>query len=391
MKLQNRRTVLTIAIAISFFAFGYFEALKGATVEIIKAEYSFSYASVSTLMIISYAGFLLASLGSGILSSYINKKWILFLSSIVLLIGAFSYGNLWTVTGLIFVGSFLIGVGLGSIELGGNLIIVDIHEKNKAKYLNLVSGVYSIGAIISPMLIGFAQRTNAPWQSAYLFFVPVFVVIIFIYALVKYPKEAAYAANIKPKRVIKQIINKRMLPIYLLVSLYVSCEIGMGTWLISYLTNIQGFSIARASFWLSVYYVGIAAGRLGGSLIVDKMGYYLSLKTAFALSILFVFTGTLVNNYLFFLLPLTGLTFSIIFPTIIATATDGMEEHMGIVLGVMLSFVGIGGMLGSGLIGVITGNFGEKIGVLSIGIVCILCLIIIIALQKQKKTLASKE
>jgi fucose permease len=71
-----------------------------------------------------------------------------------------------------------------------------------------------------------------------------------------------------------------------------------------------------------------------------------------------------------FFLPLTGLFFSIIFPTVTAAVSDLHTENVGAILGLLFTFGGIGGMLGPWTIGIFSDWLGIQAGFGMISIFC---------------------
>jgi fucose permease len=72
-----------------------------------------------------------------------------------------------------------------------------------------------------------------------------------------------------------------------------------------------------------------------------------------------------------FFLPLTGLFFSIIFPTATAAVSDLHKENVGTILGLLFTFAGIGGMLGPWIVGIFSDWMGIQMG---FGMILIFCI-----------------
>jgi fucose permease len=63
-----------------------------------------------------------------------------------------------------------------------------------------------------------------------------------------------------------------------------------------------------------------------------------------------------------FFLPLTGLFFSIIFPTITAAVSDTHTENANSILGMLFTCAGLGGLVGPWIIGWASDAFGLQTG-----------------------------
>jgi fucose permease len=79
-------------------------------------------------------------------------------------------------------------------------------------------------------------------------------------------------------------------------------------------------------------------------------------------SVICVTVGTFAPLALAFFLPLSGLFFSIIFPTITAAVSDLHVDNVGTILGLLFTCGGVGGMLGPWLIGIFSDWLGIQTG-----------------------------
>lgn len=72
------------------------------------------------------------------------------MSGICLIFGAIGYAsssNL--IVFIVFI--FLIGLGLGSLELSGSNVISEVHSHNKGRYLNLLNA-FVVSVLLLPLL-----------------------------------------------------------------------------------------------------------------------------------------------------------------------------------------------------------------------------------------------
>jgi fucose permease len=84
---------------------------------------------------------------------------------------------------------------------------------------------------------------------------------------------------------------------------------------------------------------------------VHRIGYLRSILFASIGALVCLTVGLFGPGNLSFLLPATGLFFSIIFPTITAAVSDAPTENINTVLGVLYTFAGIGALIGPWMIG----------------------------------------
>ncbi len=129
---KNRIVIyFTIGCFISFFLFGFVDNLKGPTVPSILRDLSFNYSIGGTIILANYLGFLLATLFIGLLANVIGRKKIILIAAFLVAFGllGYSYFSSFLILALFM---FVIGMGLGAIEIGANIIIVELQSKKKA-------------------------------------------------------------------------------------------------------------------------------------------------------------------------------------------------------------------------------------------------------------------
>jgi fucose permease len=178
-----------------------------------------------------------------------------------------------------------------------------------------------------------------------------------------------------------------MMLYYVVIAIYVAAEIGLASWLVEFLQQAKSQSVTLSTLFLSLFFGAITAGRFVGSFFVERVGYHKSVLTASAASVLCVVVGTFAPATLAFFIPLAGLFFSIIFPTITAAVSDLHQENVGTILGLLFTFAGIGGMLGPWTIGVFSDWLGIQTGFGMIAIFCVaMTVIFALLIAKQKRT-----
>jgi FHS family glucose/mannose:H+ symporter-like MFS transporter len=149
-----------------------------------------------------------------------------------------------------------------------------------------------------------------------------------------------------------------MILFYILIAMYVAAEIGIGTWLVEFLQQAKSQSVMLSSLFLALFFGTITVGRFLGSFLVEKIGYLNVMISASVASIVCIGIGTFTPPALAFFLPLTGLFFSIMFPTVTAAVSDLHKENIGTIRGLLFTFAGVGGMLGPWLIGLVSDWMG---------------------------------
>lgn len=380
--------LLTAGTFFAFFVFGFTDNLKGGTIPALLDDLKFSYFQGGTILLGAYIGFLLATLFTGILADVLGKKVVILIASLCLITGILGYTS--TRSYPVLTGSMLVlGLGFGAIEVGTNTIIVDLYADQKGKYLNLMSVFHGMGSMLAPLYAGALLTAELSWRSIYRFdLLPVIVMFTF-FLLLRMPRTVGSVAERLDLRAVQRIIFKGpIILLFIMIGLYVATEIGIATWIVELLQKSRLQSVVQSTRYLSFFFASIMIGRLLGSFIIDRVGYFRSMFIACCSALLCIVLGIFGSWQFSFFLPLTGLFLSIIFPTITAVVSDLITENVGTVLGLLFTFAGFGGILGPWLVGLFSDWFGIQYG---FGMNLVFCLMMLLTLLASMSTIKLPE
>jgi fucose permease len=133
-----------------------------------------------------------------------------------------------------------------------------------------------------------------------------------------------------------------------LVALYVAVEVAIYVWMPTYLEGYEGAHGWLTAWALTLFFVLRAAGRFLGAWVLDRVRWTLALLVM-SLLILLCFGGALLGGLAWgvWLLPLTGLFMSILYPTLNSKAISCFpREHHGAAAGAILFFTAIAATAG---------------------------------------------
>lgn len=362
MKTQSSKTIVflvTAACFLSFFVFGFTDNLKGPTLPAMIHELHIDYGTSGNIFFGEYFGFTITSLIAGFLADRFGLKTILIFAGALLAIGIAGYST-FSNTVILTASLFSVGLGLGAIELGTNATIVQIHPQKTGLYLNLMAVLHGLGSLIAPLFAGWLLGQNITWRTIYRWDIPLIALFVLLFIFLKFPKAEGQNNSIDFRN-IPNIAFKENLPwFYAAIAFYVAAEIGMGSWLVTFLQETRAASVASSTQSLSLFFALLMLGRLIGGFIVHRLGYLRSILLASIGSLVCLSLGIFTNFSI--LLPITGFFFSIIFPTFTAAVSENVKENTNTILGVLFTFAGIGGLLGPFIIAWASDLLGLQLG-----------------------------
>ncbi|HNE69381.1 MAG TPA: MFS transporter [Anaerolineales bacterium] len=378
---KNTILILTAGCFLSFFVFGFTDNLKGPTLPAMIAELNINYGTSGNIFFGQYLGFLITSFIAGVLADRFGLKTVLIIAGAFLFIGVTGYSSFQSAV-LLGVSLFLIGLGLGAIELGANAAIVEAHPEKRGLYLNLMAVMHGLGSLLAPLFAGWFLSMNTNWRTIYRWDIALIALFIFLFSFVRFPKSKEH--NSIDFKHIAQIAFKGNLPwFYFAIACYVAAEIGLSSWLVTFLQELRSASVTSSTQALSLFFTMLMLGRLGGGFIVQRLGYLRAILFASVGALVCLAAGTFTNFSV--LLPITGLFFSIIFPTFTAAVSIDHPESTNSILGILFTFAGLGGLIGPWAIAWASDLMGLQLG-FSVGIIfTALLLWAIFVLEKGKR------
>lgn len=156
----NSKTAFTLASFFCLFLFGLFDSLKGSTLSTLLKDLNLNYSLGGTIILGQYSGYFLSTFITGIFIDQLGHRATLILCAASMILGTAGYASVSTLP-FLFLFILFIGFGLGTLELCGSNIITTYYPEKKGRYLNMLSAMSGIGAILSPFL----GRPPAPCRA----------------------------------------------------------------------------------------------------------------------------------------------------------------------------------------------------------------------------------
>lgn len=345
----------TVAAFYAFFVFGFSDNLKGPVLPALLRDLQIDYTTGSSILLCLYIGFMAATLTTGLIADRLGKRAVLQIAALSLAAGVGGFSSfqapLW-----LGLSMFVLGYGLGAVELGGSALIIELHPNDKGRYLSLVSVMHSIGSMAAPAFAGLLLSSGASWRTVYRWDLPLIGILLALTAFHLSPVTRTNPGRpLDLQHITQTAFAPRMVWFYTAIIAYVAAEIGLAAWLVEYLQTVRAQSIQSSNAALSLYFGLMMAGRFAGSFFLERLGYVRSILLAMLTSGICLVFG-LVGPAL--ALSVVGFFFSIVFPAITAAASEDLTENANTVLGLLFTFAGLGGMVGPWLVGFAADHLG---------------------------------
>lgn len=315
---------------------------------------AFHYANMSAIAV--------AAISLGFLADKMGRKRTIILGLTLFALNSylFAIANSYAFFVLLLIIS---GASIGIFKTGALALIGDISNSTRehTSTMNTVEGFFGVGAIIGPAIVARLLLNGVSWKWLYVIAGTICVVLILVASLVHYPhtmKESSEPIDLK--RTIHMLKNRYVLGFSLACFLYVAVECAIYVWLPTYLKGTRSSSAFMAAYVVSIFFVLRAGGRFLGAWVTAHWNWA-TVLLVFSGAILACFLGAMLGgtNATVYLLALSGLFMSVIYPTLNSKGISCFpkSEH-GTVAGVILFFTCAGAALGPLAMGAVSDLFG---------------------------------
>lgn len=353
----ERRLARTAGYYLAFIALGLVTASLGPTLAALSQNVHAGLDQISGLFTASALGYLLGSLFGG--RAYDRAPGHTVMGSVLLLLALLMalvplLPWLW----FLFSVMLLVGAASGTVDAGGNTLLVWLHGEQVGPFMNGLHFFFGIGAFLSPIIIAQAVRLGGSITWAY--WVLALLIALAALWILRLPSPISRShPNDDPARRGDALT---VVLVALVLMLYVGAESSVGGWIYSYATSMGLSNESQAAYLTALFWGMLAAGRLlsiplakrfspRSLLIADWLGCLVSVALMVLASdaSLAVWAGTVG----------VGLSMASIFPLMLALAGRRISIT-GRITGWLLVGAGAGGMTLPWLIGQLFESVGPR-------------------------------
>lgn len=289
---------------------------------------------------------------------------------------------------LFLVGFALISIVQASLTTGINAMVADANRDSRARALNVLHGVYAIGATISPLVFGVVLEQGMPWRwtmaaTGLIWLVygagALLLTRVVFPPVAESPEPATATPEVEREQgldaeekktpkggVMASILssvwvelketlsanlgmlrNAGFLSLFLIAFIYNGVAFSLLGWVALFMQESVGLSTFYSLSTISIFYIALTAGRFLCAAYAERLGYaatLLILAVGLAVTYPLVIFSTTAAPLVIGIF-LTGLTLSGLFPTALAYGTRLYPQHSGAVTGILNVAMIAGAML----------------------------------------------
>jgi FHS family Na+ dependent glucose MFS transporter 1 len=354
--LKNLKLAQTISYFVSFIALGMAMAALGPTLPGLAAQTHVGTGDISYLFTVRSFGFLLGSLFSGRYYDRLSGHNLMCATLLAMAVTLALMPLVPTLTILLSV-MLILGLAEGAVGVGGNALLVWVHQSRVAPYMNALHFFFGLGGVLSPLIIKWTLPMSGNMMAPYLALAILTLPAMLWLLRLPSPQPERASQEHSGKEPIKYSL---VLLIALLLALDIGAELGFGGLIHTFVLRMNLGDFNTAANVTSLFWGALTAGRLLGVpiatrlrprtiLLIDLIGCLFSITIAilWSTSLMAISVAT----------ACLGLSLSSVYPMVLTFA--GRRMKIG---GQEMGFFLVGGSAGGMLVPLLIGKLFDPIG-----------------------------
>lgn len=382
----QRRLLKNVLFA--FFVGGAAAQPLGSLIPILRESYGFRYSLSGIMLSCQSAGNLISILLAGILPTLLGRRRSILLTAVWM---AVAYGLLtagFSAPVLLMAACLMTGIARGGTSNFCNTMVSTLPQTHSTRNFNLLHGCYSVGALLSPMLLLGCTKLlpGSGWRLATGVLLVLCCAQLFTYGTMPLPPESGSKSI---KAIDRSFLKVRAFWLSTaMLLLYISAEYAIVGWLVTYFQDTGLLSPAHSQLMNSLLWLAIFAGRMLGSILSRRVSKRLLLlidglgMPVFLTLMLFARSAGTIT----LCLVGVGLFMATLYPTAIAYGSHAISGN-DLGCSIMIFLASTGGVITPALVGFLAQRMGITAGMWFIAFitVALLAVIAVSILTDRKK------
>lgn len=357
----------------------FIENTRGIFVPIFKEDFTVSNTAISSMITgVSLAGMVVTFIGGALIEKLGQKRTVLL--GIVSLIAGMVLQALSKSFFMFFLGFIPIVAGLNIYSVASNTMVPMIFVGSSTLAMNLFHFMYGAGSTVSQNAIGVLLDKGITWRSIYLVIAVLYGIVFLAFKSARFPDKERVPVQEGEVSVFR---NPMLYIIGAALGFYVFAEQGMSLWLPNYLKEAFGLRESIGARYLGIFFLLFAIGRLLGGFIVQKAGVMKTVILTEVAALVLLFIGVFFGSSYLIVISISGLFFSIVFPSTISLVSKIFKERPGMATGFIMTMVAF--ILNSMnlVMGILMDNIGPRLAILLLPLSMAISLVLMILIRAR--------
>lgn len=350
-------------ICLMFLTFAMTSDAVGGVIPKIIDEFHLTMKAASAFHYAPMIAMALGALLLGFLADRLGRKPTIILGLVLYGVSsfAFAFGHSFG----FFVGLLAAsGLGISIFKIGGLALVGDVTTtaETHTKLMNTAEGFFAVGSIIGPAVVALLLAQGLSWKWLYVVAAALCVLLIIVAARINYPEVHSNATQVAGlHNTLRLLRDPYALGFSLLITLYVAVEVAVYVWMPTYVRGYRGAYTWLPVYGLTLFFLLRALGRFLAVWLLARFAWT-AVLALFGSFIFICFLGSVAGGVETgaWLLPLSGLFMSMIYPTLNSKGISCFPkaEH-GAAAGIILFFTALSAALGPLAMGIVSDAAGD--------------------------------
>jgi MFS family permease len=342
--------------------------LLGPSVPAILADLGISYAQAGLFFTLLSLGSLFGTFLGGLASDALNRKALFEGIALALaagLVGAALAPSYGLILAAVFAFS-LFGSPAGTV---GQSVMLDLFPERRERLLALMTLFGALGSFTAPLLVSANYAAGLGWRWP---FAEVAGMALLLFAAILFVPLPRAAGRLQSSGSLGRVLaHPRVLACAVLIFFSVAPDLGFSFWLAEHFRTELKVDLRLASAVVSVYLIGMMAGRLGTARLLRRFPArrIVQIGLALGLASLAAFLAAPWIPVKVLAILAYGLGGAPVFPMLMASGTAAFPDRPGAVSGVLFASVSLGGMVFPIVLGAVAAAVGIRLSYLLVGLI----------------------
>lgn len=298
-------------------AFSY----RGFLVPTFKSEFQIDNTRMGMAISVAQLASMAFAYYGGIYCMRIGQKRIIALGCFLVAIsmGLLAVAHTWL---MLLVSFCIMSSGTSLMVLGLNTILPMVTLFSQSILMNFVHGIFGLGSTASQKGLAWYLSGDMSWRLLFIGTAAVFVLHGTLMLFAPGEPSAEHKAH-------KASLPYRKFSMLFIAALsfYVIGEFLLSSWIINYFQEGFSYTPAKAAFYSTLFFATFTLGRLGGGFVMNRVKRLQGIIICMVLAAISVLLGQLLEGPYFILIGVSGVFFSIVYPTAVTIANEVYDKE----------------------------------------------------------------
>lgn len=386
---KRNRLGVFIIFALMFIS-PFIENTRGIFLPLFKEEFSVSNTAISTMIVVSQVLGMSVSFMGGAITERFGQKRTIFMGMVCLIFGILFQSQAVSFS-MFFLGYIPIVMGVNLYNVASNTIVPFLFLGMQTVAMNLLHFMYGAGSTVSQNLVGLLLLRDVGWRRMYVYIAMMYLFVLLLSRFATIP-DAPRAEPLEGKQ--SGLLRNPLIYAYGLgLGFYAFTEQGISLWLTNFLKDVYGFQESLGARYTGIFFLVFALGRLLGGFAVQRIGVLRGILISLSISLVMLVTGLLLGESAIIVVSLSGVFFSIVYPSLMSSVSRVFKERPAFATGIIITLVSLSLNFMNLIMGVATDRFGAAVSIylLPVSLFIALCAMVFITLRTRRGTGMWKE